>query len=264
MKVKFFRTVDAFLYLPTYIAQYRGIYRQIDKQLNVEFHTPGSDWLALKTMIEESKNNDTVPIAICDPFVMFNGGLTQLGLKPTDMRVLGAIITKVPFWAVDKTNIEIKEEERLQQFDNIIYYNNRLITGYYIGRRTAEIAGIQDEWPVNFGEEFRSQQFSNPNVKTLAVTCDIIAMAQNHDAPHNPISINHHYAKNPHYKDFITTALVTTAGVCQRHPEYTATVLNGIQSSMGVLLSSEEVALSVCMELAEKDEFYQAQHGSGT
>ena len=55
MKVKFFRTVDAFLYLPTYIAQYRGIYKQIDKTLNVEFVTPGSDWTALRAMIEESK-----------------------------------------------------------------------------------------------------------------------------------------------------------------------------------------------------------------
>ena len=265
MNVNFYRAADAFLYLPTYIAEYRGIYEEISKTLKVSFNTPerpdSGDLPALRSMINDSRKGDTLPIAICDPFVMFSSGLHGMDIQPTDLRVLGAIITKVPFWAIDSKEGEISEDEFGKEFKRIIYYNEKLRTGHYIGARTAHLANINDVNPVYFGQEFETL-FRNREKRTLAVTCDVISMGIFHDYPdkQKQISVNHCYSNNPHYKNFVTTALVTTAEVCKKYPEYTAEVLQGVQASLGILRSSREIALSVCKELAEENEFYGPQH----
>ena len=69
--VNFYRTADVFLYLPTYIAEYRGIYDHIAPELEVSFLPSGphsNDFLALQRMVEDDKHGKNVPIAICDPF----------------------------------------------------------------------------------------------------------------------------------------------------------------------------------------------------
>ena len=57
-------TLSFILYLPTYIAEQRKIFQTVDRELEVEFYTPGgqesSDVLAMQTMVEESHKNEEI------------------------------------------------------------------------------------------------------------------------------------------------------------------------------------------------------------
>lgn len=255
MNVNFFRAADAFLYLPTYIAQHHGIYKDIDQSFKVSFYTPGGvdsgDQAALESMIADSKDGNSLPFAICDPFIMFRNSEVQ----PKDLRVLGAMIVKVPFWAIDSGDGEFEENHMRGKFDRIAYYNELLITGNYIGKRTAALAGIHNILPITFGKEFECLS-PEPEERTLAVTCDVVGMA----LLNKQITINHRYSNNSHYRDFVTTALVTTSAIYDDHRHQIVEVLEGVQRSLAILRSSKNIAFSVCKELAKRSEFYLPHH----
>ena len=143
-KVVIYRAADAFLYLPTYIAEHTEIFRTIDKTLEVKFRTPGGrepgDVPAIRAMIAESHKTDTIPIALCDPLVIFNSGVCT-PLQPEDLRLIGALITKPCFWCVNGAKDELSASEiknHFKDFNKVIFYNQKLATGNSIGRGTKE------------------------------------------------------------------------------------------------------------------------------
>src|SRR5688572_27331897 len=159
MKVNIFRAADAFLYLPTYLAEHTGIFSTIHPGLEVEFSTPGgrgaSDFNALAAMLQADAAATPLPIALCDPLAMFDLPQKLEALFP-QLRLVGALITRPPFWAVDGLLQEIEDERELgKRFNKIIYYNETLVTGNFIGRRLSREAGIKERAPVYFGEELQ-------------------------------------------------------------------------------------------------------------
>lgn len=263
MNVNFLRAADAFLYLPLYIAEKLEIIENIDSTLIPNFSTPTrdkkrkGDIVALEELLEQSKKRDSIPIAVCDPSAMFDSSLSS---NTFDFRVLGAMITKLPFWAVDGLDIEVKDEKNLSgKFKSILYYYDELKTGSFIGKRTKDEAGISVPIQVNFGQEFNILMNEDQG-PTLAVTADIISLALHKDNPKKKIKINHYYSTNEYYKDFITTALVTTKSVCaERHAELEK-ILEGVQYALAILLSSKKTAISVCKEISKNKDFYHIYH----
>ncbi len=263
MDVTFHRAADAFLYLPLYIAEQRGIIQNIDETINPIFKTPTDsrgkkgDIIALQQVLEESKFDKSIPIAVCDPSAIFDSSLTE---HTFNFRVLGSLITKLPFWAIDGlNNVVVKEDALRGKFENIIYYDERLRTGNFIGKLTKSRARIPDVTPVEFGQEF-NLILKKEYDKTLTVTADIIALALSQDHPIKKLSINHHYSKNSHYQNFITTALITTESVYTKFGNELEKILEGIQYALAVLLSSKRTAKSVCTAISKEKDFYHQYH----
>ena len=261
MRINFLRSADAFLYLPVYIAKDLEIYKEINSDLDINFDSPvpnGGDFFALKEMVSESLAGDVIPIAVCDPFAAFSGH-TTLGIELKNLRVLGAFITRVPFWAVDGPNTKfVDKEEELKSFNKLIFYNDLLETGNYIGKQTKALTGISNIKPVDFGEEFSELYSEEKQGRAVAITCDILGMTIHKKC--SQLNVVHSYARNATYKDFITTALVTTADICNEYPQEIISVLQGMQNSLAILRASKKVAFSICNDLAENESLYQEHH----
>lgn len=262
-KVVIYRAADAFVYLPIYIAEHIKIFQTMDKALKVKFSTPGgqesNDLLAIQTMIKESRKSDRVPIALCDPLAIFSPGVCD-PLQPEDLRLIGALITKSSFWCVNGTENELSASEineHFKDFEKIISYNETLATGNFLGKRLKNDIGIPDIVPVNFGEEIeRLLKERKEDTAVIAITADIVGLAKEAYTEGN-IFINHRFSKNPDYSDFLTTGLITTAEICENEPDTLKKVVEAIQRAILALRSSEEVALSVCQEIAKDGKFYQ-------
>ena len=262
-KVVIYRAADAFVYLPTYIAEHTKIFQTIDKALEVKFSTPGgqqsSDLLAIQTMIKESRKGDKLPIALCDPLAIFSSGACD-PLQPEDLRLIGALITKPSFWCVNCVKNELSESEikkHFKDFKKIIYYNETLATGNFIGRKLKNDIGIPEIVPVNFGEEIkRLLEERKKGNAVIAITADIVALAKEAYTAGN-ISINHRFSTNPDYSNFLTTGLITTAEICENEPDTLKKVVEGIQKAILDLHSSGEGASMACRKIAAAEQFYQ-------
>ena len=262
-KVVIYRAADAFVYLPTYIAEHTKIFQTIDKALEVKFYTPGgqesSDLLAIQTMIEESRKDDKLPIALCDPLAIFSSGACD-PLQPEDLRLIGALITKPSFWCVNGAENELSESEikkHFKDFKKIISYNETLATGNFIGRKLKNDIGIPEIIPVNFGEEIkRLLEERKKGNAVIAITADIVELAKEAYTEGN-IFINHRFSKNSYYSNFLTTGLITTAEICENEPDTLKKVVEGIQKAILALHYSEESAARVCQEIAAAKRFYQ-------
>lgn len=257
MKVNFFRSADAFLYLPIYIAENLGIYNHLYDELDVDFNPviegQAGDKNALKSVVTSSRQGENLPIAICDPFAIFSGE-DFLGEKVENFRVLGAFITKVPFWAIDGTTKKSTRLGDLKRFDNLIYYTDELQTGSLIGKYTWEEIKKPTQ-TVSFGREFELL-ISSEN--TIAITCDILSMAIYKKKYKTKIAYD--YSQDPYFANFVTTALVTTVQMCEQYENEIITILQGLQSSLAILRSSRQVAESVCNDLAEDKRVFHKHH----
>lgn len=262
MKVIIYCAADAFLYLPIYIAERRKIFQAVNEELQVEFDTPddqeSGDVSAIKTMIKNRDKNDTLPIALCDPLAIFSSGACD-PLQPADLRLIGALITKLSFWGVNGTERELSEVEMRGRFNKIIYYNETLATGNFIGKRLKDEAEIPNGNSVNFGEEIeRLLEERKEDNDVIAITADIVGLAKGAYTERN-ISITHRFSTNPNYSDFLTTGLITTAEVCasEENVRILEEVVKGIQRAIFILRSSKDITLSVCQEIAKDGKFYQ-------
>ena len=264
-KVVIYRATEAFLYLPTYIAEHRQTFQTVNKKLEVKSYTldrqESGDVSAIKTMIKNRHKDDTLPIALCDPLAIFDPDVCA-PLQPKDLRLIGALITKPSFWCVNGAENELPASEikkYFKDFEKLIYYNETLATGNFLGKRLQDEAGILNGNPVNFGEEIKLLlEEHKSGKKAIAVTADIVGLAKAYHAEEN-ISINYRFSTNPDYSDFLTTGLITTAEVCASEENGTILeeVVEGIQRAIFVLRSSKDIALSVCQEIAKDEKFYQ-------
>lgn len=264
-KVVIYCAADAFLYLPIYIAEHINTFQAIDKALEVKFCPPedqeSGDVSAIQTMVRESCENNTLPIALCDPLAIFSSKACD-PLQPENLRLIGALITKPSFWCVNGAENELSAseiKEYFKDFKKIIYYNEKFATGNFLGNRLQDDIGIPDGDPVNFGEEIeRLLEERKKGNAVIAITADIVELAKACHAEEN-ISINHRFSTNPDYSDFLTTGLITTAKVCacKENLPILEKVVQGIQRAIFVLRSSKDIALSVSQEIAKDERFYQ-------
>lgn len=131
-EVTIYRAVDAFLYLPTYIAEYEGIFGTIRPDLAVNFVTANGDIDAINKMLDDEKSGSNIPLALCDPVSAFS---KMVDLKEHGrLRVIAAIIDKPPFWAVNGIKDTLTDAAAFRnRFKRLIYYGENLITGHFLG-----------------------------------------------------------------------------------------------------------------------------------
>ena len=188
MKVIIYRAANAFLYLPTYIAKHAGIFKTTNPNIDVDFQKidrragdrgARGDASAIESVIEAGEDSSFIPIALCDPMVIFEN---QFETHREDLRVIGTLIDKPPFWAISIFERECETIEDMGDFfDSIIYYTGNFLTGNYIGRDVEGKYNLSKVEEVEFKNEIPAlsdRANVNPEDRCVAVTFNIVHLAQ--------------------------------------------------------------------------------------
>ena len=256
-KVVIYRAADAFLYLPTYIAEHTDVFKTKNLDIDIDFRTAeslreadtstGSDYLAIKNMVDAHEDPSSIPIALCDPMAIFENPHFSKYNQPENLKVIGTLIDKAPFWAVSITNERFNTmREAATHFDAVICYRgSELITGYYIGTRMWDESGIEMIEQVDFRKEM-DRLLDGAEIsgkRCVAVTVDIIRLAQAQSSG-KKVYINYRFSEE--FDEFLTSCLITTAEVCEAYPDILRDILEGIQRSIFMFRTSEKIARGVC------------------
>ena len=255
MVLKIFRAADAFLYLPTYVAEEYGIFETLLRPLgvsSVEFTTSDGDVKAIELMLAENNNaNDSIAIAIADPIAFLS---KQITMQVEEVRVIGAIINKLPFWAVNHTDRVFDTiNDFSKEFSKVIYYNESFITGHYLGvkvKTSSKIGG----YGVPFGEEIQAiikEDALSPQ-KSLAITADIVSLVKGITLSQNPLKINYKFSKEG---SFFTTGVITSKKCCDGNSEKLNKIIEAIQKSISFIYSSDKMAGDICSNISKKPQF---------
>ena len=258
MVLKIFRAADAFLYLPTYVAEEYGIFETLLKPLGitkVEFSTSnGGDIGAIKEMLSENNNsNDSISIAIGDPTAFLSKRLKNMEID--QVSVIGAIINKLPFWAVNHTDRVFDSIfEFGKKFSTVIHYKENLITGYYLGSKVKNSSKISDYEAVGFGEEIPALTKHNTKIgsKAVAITADIVSLVKGLSNATDTLIINYRFSKEG---NFITTGVITSKKCCDNSPNQLNKIIEAIQKSISILYSSEKIGEKICTAVSQKPQF---------
>jgi hypothetical protein len=262
--IKIHRATDSFLYLPAYIAKDLEIFQTIlgskrkigdrEYRINIVFEEPKQDEgdeEAISKMIDD--NTDTsVAIAICSPVAFLKPDMESKIRE--NVRVVGAIINKLTFWAVDHEHNEYSDTKDLKgKFTKVIYPSEKFITGCYLGREVQRDAGITDKnlVPVEFDTEIEKLRTLNCSEEhpAVAVTADIATLAEATTGDDPELYINHHFSRKG---DFLTTGIVTSKKSCDKFPDIIAKIIEAIQKSIAILYSSEITARRICAGIASR------------
>ena len=262
MVLNIYRAADSFLYLPTYIAEDLEIFKTLLKDCvidSVEFPPLNKgdegDFGAINSMIKENRNSKkSISIAIADPtsFLSIEKGISKDIID--ECCVFGAIIDKLPFWAVNHKQVKFSSYKEFSNvFSKIIHYEEEWATGYYLGKKIKREAGLESE-RVAFGEEIKKlDELNSITKRACAITADIVEIAKrkkNEDSKViNPLEVNYEFTEQG---NFLTTGLITSNYICNANKEVFVRIIEGIKKSILILYSSEEVARRICNQIALK------------
>lgn len=253
LHIKIYKATDTFLYLPVYIAEDLGILETILEdtyngyKFDFEFITPENkgDEGAISQMLQNT-NENTIAIAIGSPVAFLSNEK-----KFEDVKVVGAIINKLTFWALAKDN-HSKSINGIadfgSHFENIIYPNDKYVTAHYLGKKVEKEAKINNSFSVEFGTEINNSDGKN---KVVVLTADIfsLATAMSSDNPYR-FHINYSFPKKE--GEFLTTGIITSKASCERFPNIIEKIVDSIQMSVAVFYTSKKTAVSNCMAVAKR------------
>jgi len=265
--INIYRATDSFLYLPAYIAENLKILQteldSIEKYCGkyefvvnfVKLESKKGDEEAIRMMLKDVGTN-TVAIAIGSPVAFFKSDMEKDLIQ--NIRVVGAMIDKSTFWAVDHKNVSCDEIGMLKgKFSRVIHPNENYITGYYLGKKTRRLAKINDGALVDFGTEIAELKQCNVGTsEAIAITADIATLAKEISCDNPKLHINHKFSISE--KKFLTTGIITAIKFCEEFPDIIERIIESIQKSIVILYSSRETAEKICTEVATskfKDQF---------
>ena len=197
MKILIHRPGDTFFYLPLYIAHEFGIFKRFLPDIQVEFAPIlngnfEGDFTAV-TKIVENTSKSIIPIAIADPtsFLLVNSVKVGGTDKKNQIKVIGGLINKPPFWVIDHyyDNPLNKIEEFEEHFKDktLIVPQKKYATIYAIGEQISAIIhnsnNAENVEHCEFGKEFekleelQGQEGKNPN-DFLVLSGDVVTIAE--------------------------------------------------------------------------------------
>lgn len=259
MELKIFRAAEAFLYLPVYIAYEYQIFETLIKSLKLPFEvniifekaSNEGDIGAIKDMLRANrKDHDSIAIAIADPSAILSNALRRE--SPKDCRVIGAIIDKLPFWGINHIDKKFSSLDDFQDhFRTVIHYDEKLVTGSYLGKKLISRYPNLFGHKVSFGKEIETLELlnnSNDGGKAVAISADILAVVKAVNREVSPLKINFNFSQNGNY---LTTGLITTKNICEKRGAILNKIIEAIQKSIAIIYSSEKIASNVLQSVLE-------------
>lgn len=274
-EIYIYKAADAFLYLPAYIAQELKIFTSLLKDSSVKVIFPPvngeGDINAIqellrcnKKAIEENRKN-IIPICISDPTSFLSTNRKLKGYDINQCVVIGALIDKIPFWAVDKNHIVYESFQSLcDGFTDVVHYDESLITGYHLGKKFLEEnkncephisqkVGMEFKVLKDTYETFEKRGEKDRNV--VALTADIVSVVKRkmefEENLGDDFSINYYFSKEK--ESFVSTGILTTKYALSQkaNHKYISKIIEGIQKSISIIESSEEIASDICLKVAK-------------
>lgn len=269
LTVNIYKSVDAFLYLPVYIAKELGIFDAILKKhhlghVNVELPDSdigGTDISAIQKMLIENhtKNDEGFAISIADPMAFLTKQI-EGDSEEYDTNccvVIGSLISKLPFWAVNhKLKTYSRWEDLSAEYNQVIHYEKNLITGYALGEKIVRKNSSRcKSITTNFGSEIQLCEVENKknrknNSRSVAITADIVSLVKSVNRENNPLRINYSFSKI----DYLSTGIITTKKIAEdtRYTQILIDIIEGIQKAILLVYSSEKIAKQIAGEVATK------------
>lgn len=265
--IKIYRATDTFLYLPAYIAEDLGVLETIledaykEYKFDIQFVTSVNkgDEGAISEMLQNT-NENTIAIAIGSPV----GFLNSKEKKFENVKVVGAIINKLTFWALAKDAYHLEEiddgkggkkkreeiSEFKEKFKNIIYPKQEYVTAHHAGNKFAEEAEITNRHykNVDFGDEIKN--VTAEKINSVVITADIVSLSEAISLKANNYYINYSFPKKQ--GEFLTTGIITSKASCERFPGIIEKIVDSIQMSIAVFYTSKKTAKNNCKRVVDR------------
>ncbi len=274
-EVHIYTAADAFLYLPVYIAKELKIFDSLikDNSVLVKFVDveQEGDIIAIKRMLKKdieaihNKRKNIIPICISDPIAFLSKSIGN-DFNINQCVVIGALINKIPFWAVNHKNVYYDSFEVLcSSFTDVVHYDKDLLTGYYLGKK---FKSVNSECDVHLakkvGSEFKVLNDTYQGFKergeegknAVAITADIVSVVKGlmdeNKNKREDFSVNYYFSKEK--ESLISTGILTTQNAATKKENHRilCKIIEGIQKSISILECSEEIASDICLRIANE------------
>lgn len=266
---------DTYMYLPIYLAREKGIFESVithtpgyeNYEITISFNEPkssdeatiGGDREAVELMLSESEKGhpNKLCIAIADPVTIFKSYKNTNSRN--DIKVIGQLINKFPFWVVGKYDDKFQEysHNKLGVLKDVagkkIYHPfPRYITANACASYVVEENQMDDMnmEPVKFDEVIERCIQDD----AIGLTGDLSKMAER--SVTKDISIRCHLAnaiRSDGELKHIATVLITDSSSCQKYKKSVLpAVLEAIQNAIFIVYSSPNISLDVCQYVSMK------------
>jgi hypothetical protein len=190
-------------YLPLFIA-----HEELRDELDIEIApSPHGDKSAIASLMSITARDKDVHFCVCDPMmVSLEDAYSAVG--GDEPVVIGQIVGKVPFWAVNHQNRAFNETKHFGDFDQVFTYP-KPNTGYIFGKLvTAPFPGrgenfFRPEKPIgaDLGHYLTGKS-------SVVIEADILNIRKYVEETDNKIVYS--FARDPEYKEFCFTALLSS------------------------------------------------------
>ena len=240
------------MYLPLFIAKEKGIINETLKEYNssnidVVIQTPDKetgDRQAIDAM-NDCEDSEILALAIADP--------TALQQNHKESIVIGALISKLSFWAISK-------DKSKKEINELVYYDPRFMTGNMIGNKLQNDLGIlpSKAHAVGIGEEIK--YFNKYSKDALIITPDLLRVAEKCTCekegvePQAHLKISFATNEDPNIrvdKDYITTAIFARRSDLsdKSRKVLIGAIIESIQIAKFILYSSEEISKEIFLKM---------------
>jgi len=262
MKISIYRAGDTFFYLPLYIAYELGIFKRFLQNVDVEFVTNSTfigDLAAIKKIVENTPK-DVIPIAIADPTCFLWENITvEKEDRKSKIKVIGGLINKPPFWAIDHQATPFGSREELEtkfKSKTLIFPKKKYATVYAIGHELSANIHDSPEESENktieceFGEEFTTLNArpQNKSDEYLVLSGDILTIAKAMESD-STLLTQFCFAKMKENdgtsKEYAVTGILANKDDIEKssNKEIFINFLNAIQAALYILKSCESSEL---------------------
>lgn len=202
-KTKIVYAVEMLHYLPLYLAHARTLSEDFEIELAP---APHGDKAAINRLMSALNADRDVKFCVCDP-MMVNLDDAYSATSGDWPVVIGQLVQKVPFWAVDHEVPNFSDEAKFAQFNQIFAYpspNTGYVFGKLIHERCSKLRGG--------GLELRAKPidadldlFLTAN-GSVVIEADILKIRKYEESTKNAVVFS--YPLHPKYNHFCFTALV--------------------------------------------------------
>jgi hypothetical protein len=238
-KTKIVYAVEMLHYLPLFMAHERYLSDRFDIELAP---APHGDKAAIERLMSDLDAHRDVNFCVCDPMmVKLNDAYSaDSGDWPV---VIGQLIQRVPFWAVDHGAAAFTDERRFRQFDKIYAYPEPN-TGYVFGKIVDDIC-IANREVSALATKAIDEDLDNclAQARSVVIEADILKIKKYQESYSNH-NVVFSYPLDKKYRRFCFTAIITRKKILETPDglESARELLHSIQRAVYLIYSEHDIA----------------------
>ena len=261
-KISVYRSADAFIYLPLWLARDAGLF---DFALQQDAGASGWEFVdavepsGTDLVCVHSVAGDQSPaIGICDATPIFQEGISS------DVKLIGTMIRHPSFWLAG-FNVPKNPDGTpdLTKLRKLIYFQKNLNPGHNIGEIVAREAGLHfsavSHATINAENDLRALiecYNANPAEPVAVITPDIEGLARLHCALHgSPVDFSsqlHSYSGDPRFNTMMMTGIIANTAAVAEAKQALAAFMSGLQHSAIIINASKDYSERLVAYIVER------------